>query len=267
MSRSGSTTRDRHRGTGRGADRRPAPVTALPARRRERRGRPARRRLLPVVLVVAAAALLGWLLWAGPLLAVRSIQVDGVSILPPDQVREAAGVAEGTPLLRVDVDAAEDAVARLPQVASVQVTRGWPDRLVITVQERTPVAVVGAPGRRTLVDGEGVLFDTVTGEPPAGVVPLDVPEPGPGDPVTLAALTAIEGLPADLRGSVAGVTADTAEEITMLLRDGTLVVWGDAGESARKGEVLAALVGRIAAGELEPAGTIDVSAPRAVVLR
>jgi cell division protein FtsQ len=152
-------------------------------------------------------------------------------------------------------------------VAAVEVTRGWPDRLVITVQERVPVAVVGAPGRRTLVDTEGVLFDTVTGEPPPGVVPLDVPAPGPDDPATRAALTAIEGLPADLRDTVAGVTADTAEDIRMVLLDGTLVVWGDAAESGRKGEVLAALVEQIAAGSLEPAGTIDVSAPSAVVLR
>ena len=54
--------------------------------------------------------------------------------------------------------------------------------------ERVPVAVVGEPGRRSLVDAEGVLFDTVTGEPPAGVVPLDVADPGPGDPATMAAL-------------------------------------------------------------------------------
>jgi cell division protein FtsQ len=267
VSRSGSTTRDRTRGAGRGAERRAAPVTPLPDRRRERRRRPGRRRPLLAVLVVLGTVLLGWLLWAGPLLAVGSIQVDGVSILPEEQVREAAGVAAGTPLLRVDVDAAEAAVARLPQVAAVEVTRGWPDRLVITVQERVPVAVVGDPGRRTLVDTEGVLFDTVTGDPPPGVVPLDVPAPGPDDPTTRAALTAVEGLPADLRGAVAGVTAETPEEITMVLLDGTLVVWGDAGESGRKGEVLAALVEQISTGALEPAGTIDVSAPGAVVLR
>ena len=69
-----------------------------------------------------------------------------------------------------------------PQVASVEVTRGWPHTVVVTVVERKPVAVVGPPGQRSLVDAEGVLFDTVTGAPPAGVVPLDVPDPGPGRP-------------------------------------------------------------------------------------
>lgn len=218
-------------------------------------------------LVVVAVAALVWWVWAGPLLAVRSIQVDGISLLPAAQVAQAAGVAAGTPLLQVDVAAAEAAVARLPQVASVEVTRSWPDRLVITVAERVPVAVVGRVGERALVDVEGVLFDAVTGAPPPGVVPLDVADPGPDDPVTRAALRAITALPDSLSDIVVGVSALAADDITMFLRDGTVVVWGTADESERKGSVLAALASRIDAGELEPVATIDVSAPGAVVLR
>ena len=120
------------------------------------------------------------------MLGVNSVQVDGVTSLPADQVRETAGIEPGTPLLRVDVDAARARIARLPQVASVEVTRGWPHTVVVTVVERVPVAVVGPPGQRTLVDAHGVLFDTVTGAPPAGVVPLDVASPGPGDAATMA---------------------------------------------------------------------------------
>lgn len=276
MSRSGTTTRDRHRGSGRtgeprGGARRGGPVSALPDRRRERsrRDRARRRRRRPLQLALGAAALVGlvWLLWAGPLLAVRSVQVDGVAILPTAQVREAAGVEEGTPLLRVDVDAAEAGVAALPQVAAVEVTRGWPDRVVITVVERVPVAVVGDPGRRTLMDAGGVLFDTISGEPPAGVVPVDVAEPGPDDPATAAALAAVTGLPGEVRPQVAGVSAADPDDVVVLLRDGTLVRWGGPEDSAEKGEVLAALLEQIAAGALEPAGTIDVSTPDAVVLR
>ena len=56
-----------------------------------------------------------WLLFAGPLLAVRSLQVDGLRTLPAEQVREAAGIESGTPLLRVDVDAAERGWPRCPR--------------------------------------------------------------------------------------------------------------------------------------------------------
>jgi cell division protein FtsQ len=220
---------------------------------------------LAIGVVLVAGAL--WFVWAGPLLAVSTVRVDGVSTLPAEQVQEAAGIADGTPLLQVDVDAAEARVAALPQVASVEVTRGWPQTVVITVEERVPVAVVGEPGRRTLVDAEGVLFDSVTGDPPDGVVPLVVDTPGPGDPATMAALTAVRALPDSLLGRVAGVAAPSPEDLSMALVDGTVVEWGTADRSPEKGAALAALVDQLDSGALEPAATIDVTVPEAVVLR
>jgi cell division protein FtsQ len=193
--------------------------------------------------------------------------VDGVTSLPADQVREAAGIAPGTPLLRVDVAAARARIARLPQVAKVEVTRGWPHTVVVTVVQRVPVAVVGEPGQRTLVDAHGVLFDTITGAPPAGVVPLDLASPGPGDRATMAALAAVEAMSTDLRKRVASVAVPSAEDITLTLTDGTVVQWGGPEESDRKGSALAATLEQLADEKLDPAKTIDVSTPEAVVLR
>ena len=220
--------------------------------------------LAGALVVVAVVA---WLLLAGPVLAVRAVHVDGLVTLPAEQVQEAAGIGSGTPLLRVDVGVAEARVARLPQVASVEVTRDWPDSVVITVVERVPVAVVGEAGRRSLIDADGVLFDMVTGETPDGVVPLDVATPAPDDPATRAGIAAIGALPAAFREDVAGAAVSSPEEITLTLTDGTLVRWGDASESRAKSAALAALLEQIRSGAVEPAGTIDVSTPDAVVLR
>ncbi|RBY88518.1 cell division protein FtsQ [Blastococcus sp. TF02A-26] len=208
-----------------------------------------------------------WVVWGSPLLAVSTVRVDGAGSLTAEQVRAAAGVAEGTPLLRVDVDAAAARVARLPQVASVQVTRGWPRTVVITVRERVPVAVVEQAGTRSLLDADGVLFDTVTGEPPAGAVPLEVADPGPDDAATRAGLAALVELPRDVREQLASVTAGSEHDVTLTLTDGTTVLWGTAADSDEKADVLVALLGQVASGALEPAATIDVSAPSAVVLR
>jgi cell division protein FtsQ len=208
-----------------------------------------------------------WLLLVSPVLGVRSVQVDGVRSLPADQVRQTAGIEPGTPLLRVDVDAARARIARLPQVASVEVTRGWPHTVVVTVVERVPIAVVGQPGRRTLIDADGVLFDTVSGAPPAGVVPIEVASPGPGDPATMAALAAVEALSGDLRTQVASAAATTPDDITLTLTDGTVVRWGGPEHSDRKGDALKAVLKQLADGALDPATTIDVSTPQDVVLR
>lgn len=265
MNRSGSTTRDRVSGGRRAIQRSGTGIPPRPDRRRTRALW--RRRPLQLAAVLTALAGLGWLLWLSPVLAVRAVQVDGLTTVGADEVREAARVAEGVPLLRVDVGAVVRRVAELPRVRSVEVARSWPDRIVITVAERVPVAVVGAPGRRWLVDADGVLFDTVTGAPPRGVVPLDVDEPGTGDPETMAGVAAIRALPAGLRKDVDRVAVPDAEHIEITLRDGPVVRWGDAASPGTKAQVLAALVARIADGELDPAAVIDVSTPDAVVLR
>ncbi|SNX95050.1 cell division protein FtsQ [Geodermatophilus sabuli] len=218
-------------------------------------------------LAPAVLGLLAWLVWGSPVLAVSTVRVDGAGTLTAGEVVEVAGIAEGTPLLRVDVDAAEARVARLPQVASVEVARGWPRSVVVTIEERVPVAVVEQAGTRTLVDADGVLFDTVTGTPPPGVVPLDVPGPGAGDRATRAGLAALVALPAGVRADVAAASATTSEDVTLTLTDGTTVLWGSAEDAEDKADVLVALLGQLESGALDPAGTIDVSAPSAVVLR
>jgi cell division protein FtsQ len=260
MSRAGTTTQDRRSG-------RPARKAAAPLPNRSRRRRRPPRPLVRGVLGVLALVALVWVMWGSPLLAVRRIQVDGVSSLSADQVRQSTGIAPGTPLLRVDTGAATARVGRLPQVASVTVTRGWPDRLVVTVQERVAVAVVGQPGQRSLMDRTGLLFDTISGSAPRGVVPVRVDHPGPGDPATRAALSAVSGLPAAVRPEVRDVAATEAGEITVTLDDATVVRWGTPELSAAKGAALAGIVQQIRAGSLDGAHTIDVSTPQAVVLR
>jgi cell division protein FtsQ len=269
VSRAGTTTRDRLRGGRQG--RGDVPPTVTPLRPRRRRSRPPvspRRRLLTVLGVgLLVAAVLAWVVLGSPLLAVRTVQVDGESRLSEEQVVEVAGIATGTPLVRVDRAAAAARVAALPQVASVEVTRGWPNTVVITLAERVPVALVAEGGTRRLVDAGGVIFDTITGEPPAGVVPLDVPHAGPDDAATGAALGALTALPRDVRAEVTGVAARTADDVTLTLTDGRSVLWGSAARTDRKAEVLGALLDQIESGALDPADTLDVSTPDSVVLR
>jgi cell division protein FtsQ len=261
VSRAGTTTRDRS-----------APPPPAPAPRRRWAGRWQRRRgprhpLLVAALVPLLLATAAWVLWESPVFSVRGVQVDGVHSLSAAEVRDAAGLRTGTPLLQVDLEAAAARVRRLPQVAAARVARGWPDRVVVTVAERVPVAVVERAGQRTLVDGGGVLFDTITGPAPAGVVPLDVAAPGPTDPATRAALSAVQALPPAVRAQVTRVAAPTPAEVTLTLSGPVTVLWGDGGAAAAKAAALRGLLAPLRAGTLGATTSVDVSAPDAVVLR
>ena len=55
-------------------------------------------------------------------------------------MRSAADIPAGLPLIRVNAAAVAHRVEQIRQVQSAQVTREWPDKVLISVTERTPGA-------------------------------------------------------------------------------------------------------------------------------
>jgi cell division septal protein FtsQ len=112
--------------------------------------------------VLALAAIAGGVAWAllgSRLLVVRSVQVTGTgngSEVSRTQVLAAAQIPRGLPLIRVNTSAAARRVGRLHDVQSAQVSRAWPDAIVISVRLRSPVFMVAVPGGYEVVDAFGV---------------------------------------------------------------------------------------------------------------
>lgn len=228
------------------------------AARDERRSRRLKRALL-VLTGLTPVALVAWAVLVSGLLAVERQTVTGTGRLQPAQVLEAAAVADGTPLARVDVAAVRDRVEQLAPVAAVEVRRDWPRTLELAVTERVPVAGVLGDGGFVLVDAEGVPFATEPALPP-GVVRLQVHQPGPEDGPTGAALAVHAELPPALREQVAIVRAESPSAVQLRLRDGRTVVWGAPGDAPVKAAAATALL------EL-PGTVVDVSAPGVVTRR
>jgi cell division protein FtsQ len=85
---------------------RDAPQSVRRFARRARRHR--LRAALPWLVALGVAALLGGaaaVVYLTPALGVGRIEVSGVSVLDPDEVRRAAEVRTGTPLPRLDLGA------------------------------------------------------------------------------------------------------------------------------------------------------------------
>lgn len=228
------------------------------AERSARRKRIAKRSGLGLAALVPLA-LLGWLLLASPLLAVRHVAVSGTTRLTPEQVRVAVDVARGTPLARVDAGSVVRRVQALRPVAEVRVSRGWPSTLRVRVVERTPVAGLVTKQGITLVDAGGVPFAPAAALP-AGVVRLQVPKAGPTDPTTRAALAVLAELAAPLRTQVRIVRAASPSSVTLVLRDGRRVLWGGVGDATLKAQAAAALLKM-------PGSVYDVSRPGVVTRR
>jgi cell division protein FtsQ len=154
-------------------------------------------------------------------------------------------------------------VAAIRQVRSARVTTSWPDRVVITVQERTPaLAVPDAGGGFDLIDPDGVLVRWAASRPAS--LPLYLtPTPAAslsGDPDVSAAATVLAELPARLRSSVASVTAPSPEQVTLKLAGGATVIWGGPGDAEVKARELAVLM-------KTHAGYYDLSSPATAVTK
>ncbi len=208
-----------------------------------------------VVAVVLVAGLLGaawWLLFFSATLSVQGVTVTGTAYLTPTQVQDAARVPIGEPLARVDLDAVSDRVKALAPVASVEVTRSWPDRVRIDVVERSPVAVVEVGGTVRGMDDEGVLFREFSRRP--GNLPLVRTFAAAGVDARREAAEVISALPRDVARRVDHLEVESVDQITLVLRDGRSVVWGSAELSDEKARVLVPLLER-------PAEQYDVSVP------
>ena len=63
-----------------------------------------------------------WALLGSKLLVVRSVVVNGTQLVPASQVRAAAAIPSGVPMIRVDTGAAASRVEAITQVQSAQVS-------------------------------------------------------------------------------------------------------------------------------------------------
>lgn len=225
----------------------------------ERRRRPWRRALWVLGLLGVVAALV-WLTFWSPVLAVRSVEVSGVTGADRSAVATLAGVDTGTPLARVDLDAVEQRVRTRKTIAEVSVERGWPSTLRVRTVSRQPALVLKNPqGQLEVVDSTGISYDVVT-KPPAGIPVVTAASPrGTTKEALEAALSVVATLPPALATQVSAIEVSTANLVSFTL-GGVDVVWGGADAAQRKLRILQALL------PTKPA-VIDVSAPDTPVTR
>jgi cell division protein FtsQ len=237
------------------------PTAAYPAadrtRRRFARRQWARRWLawkyvVAVVLLLALVVGAIWLVFFSSYLSVRGVEVDGVQQLRASEVRAAAAVPDGEPLARVDVDRVRSRVEALAGVRSADVSRAWPDQVLITVEEREAIAVVEIGGQLRGMDAEGVVFKDYA-KAPAGLPRVETSATTGGEALREAALV-VAALPSDLAAKADHVEVRTVDEISLVLRDGRTVEWGSSEQSEEKARVLTDLLG-------QPARKYDVSVP------
>jgi cell division protein FtsQ len=231
----------------------------IAARRRAVQETQARRSLGQLFVVLAVLAVVAGVVWAfrSPLLSVSAFDVEGASRSDVLGALAASGVAEGVPMMDLDLEAAATSIEADPWVVSSVVARDWPGTVTVTVVERVPVGWV-----RTVEGWQWVAAD-------GGVVGSgDTPELG--SPVLVAVDRSRGDLPSDagVRGMLVfmgELRDDLAQTAVITAVDGGFeatiggyeVRLGTGEEPAAKAASVAALIDQAP----EPGSVLTVMAP------
>nr|WP_157168423.1 FtsQ-type POTRA domain-containing protein [Streptomyces typhae] len=225
-----------------------------------------------IVVTAALAVLVGggtWVVYGSPWLRVERVTTSGTMALKPGEVRDAAGVPLGGPLISVDSGAIEERLRRkLPRIDSVAVIRSWPHEISLKVTERTPVLLVKKGGKFIEVDAKGVRFATVDKAPrdtPLLEMATD-PDGSAGaslrrfdaERLRREAVRVVAALPGAVAADTLAVKVRSYDSISLRLRDGRTVLWGSGEKGRAKAEALTALMKAV-----PKARHFDVSVPTA----
>ncbi|WP_345376971.1 FtsQ-type POTRA domain-containing protein [Frondihabitans cladoniiphilus] len=216
-----------------------------------------------IVVVLVGGVTLGVF---SPLLSLQTISVQGTSRVDRGAVLTSLKGQVGKPLALIDFGAVKSDLSNFPLIESYVTETKPPHTLVIRITERQPIASVLVGKTYELVDPAGVIITTSTTQP-ADVPLVDVKGATLDGNVYRAAAEVLLSLPTSLRTTVKGVSASTADDVTLMLSTGEEVVWGSAEASTQKAELLTGLIKSHKATNPTQSVEYDVSAPDNGIIR
>jgi cell division protein FtsQ len=223
-----------------------------------------RRRRATWITVGAIVATLGVVLAVAvysPILALREITIEGTNRVSEDDVRAAVEDQMGTPLALIDFGEIRSELAAFPLIRSYVTETVPPNTLRIQVVEREAIGSISRNGSFDEVDPAGIV---ISSSAERSALPLiDVGDKGVDSAAFASAVEVLLAMPQDVADKVDVITAATADDVSLALRETSArVVWGSADSSEVKAQVLARM---LQLPECASLAVVDVSAPLAPI--
>jgi cell division protein FtsQ len=221
-----------------------------------------------VALVMISAAVGAWAVAASPLFHVRDVRITGNRHLSTSEVVRLAGIPTDANLLTVQSKRVLRGLARSPWVRTAEVRRELPWTLIVTVEERLPVAWLRHPGGIAVIAGDGTVLARRS-SPPRTMANLGAWERRlrPGDRIEglKEPLAVVASLSSRLRRQV-----ERAEilrgQVVLRLGESIRVLYGEARALGAKNAALARVL-RWAGDNGAELAYVDLRAPRNPAVR
>ena len=147
---------------------------------------------------------------------VQQLAIEGLDQTSREEIVEALGFGEGTPIFDVDSIAAKQRLEKLNWVRQAKVMRFPPSTVQVVIEERVPFAVWQIDGKMRLIDAGGRIIASVAREDHANL-PLVV---GRGGPAKVRELFALLNAHAELKSRVLAVVRVAERRWTLKLKNG-----------------------------------------------
>lgn len=177
-----------------------------------------------LAMLVAAAAVYG--VTNSSAFVFGELELEGATFTDPAAIEHTLDEVRGTNLFGLRTGALEAGILELPTIRAADVTVRLPDRLLVRVEERTPILVWRVGARRYLVDAEGRLFARLAEDPaaqPAGAAALPIVEDRRATSAGLAVGGRLEAVDLDAATRLASLkpadVGSEAERLTVAVGD------------------------------------------------
>ena len=196
------------------------------------RGVNRRKQLLVVGGSLVASVVLVLIVLASPLVAVRSIDVEGARYANATLIETVSKSLRGKSVLTVDTNAAQKLLETDPWIESVRIKTYLPSRAVIEINERVPVAwFLGVDNQGRVIDQDGRVLAVVNGRPTEymlidGIGPNLIAGAMASESYKAAAQLAMS-LPDEIRPVVKNMGVNGPNQVTMTLLTGAVVKFGE----------------------------------------
>jgi len=248
-------------------DDRPDPTFEDRRRKQERRERLQRVKWLKLAGVVVGAIVVVMAILASPLFAIRSVTLEGNVYTSKEVVEQVRDLLKGASVFTVDTGKARTILLDDPWVSDVRITTHFPSKALVEIAERVPVVwYVGTDQKVRVVDARGRVIVVLDGWPTKY---LQVEGTGPSldagavaDDAYRAAAQLVLALPDEIRPKVASLALSPGGELSMTLKSGTVVRFGQPADLHNKLVLVVVLLRR-----QDPAtlAVVDVSTGTATV--
>jgi cell division protein FtsQ len=193
-----------------------------------------------------------------PILALRTIRVEGTSAIPASAVQDALSSQIGTPLALLDDGKIRTELSSLILIRSYVTEVVPPNTLVVRIVERKAIGVLHTGSTFEQVDPAGIVL--AKSPTPAGLPVIQIGKSGVNSAGFAAAVKVLLAMPASVLSQVSSISATTLDNVTLTLTQGNqTIIWGSADQSDVKAASLAVLLKKCVGQQV-----LNVTAPLAL---